>query len=180
AVARVARRRTPARPISPATSSPGAPADIGAPGRRPPGARSAIRTTRRGAAGVRAMAAASAARVLTLRGLPTRGSFPYVPRRPATSPAIDRLRGRIHAVGLRSTGSRLAVLRRLEQARTPVTHADIVNDLAPQGFDRATIYRNLIDLTEAGLASRTDLGDHVWRVRLRQHVPTGARRPPHF
>ena len=96
------------------------------------------------------------------------------------SPGIDRLRGRIHEVGLRSTGPRLAVLRRLERARTPVSHADIVNDLAPRGFDRATIYRNLIDLTEAGLASRTDLGDHVWRFELRKRERAGEAEHPHF
>src|SRR5262245_44102600 len=149
AVARVARRRTPARPISPATSSPCTPAGIGTPGLGHRG-----RDPRHGPRAEEPPACEPwrlpRQRSLTLRGLPTRGSFPYVPRRPATSPAIARLRGRIHAVGLRSTGSRLAVLRRLEQARTPVTHADIVSDLAPQGFDRATIYRNLIDLTEAG------------------------------
>src|SRR5262249_51074671 len=169
AVARVARRGTPARPISSATSSPCAPEVSG----RPAGGQRG-RDPRHGPRAEEPSACEPwrlpRQRALTLRGLPTRGSFPYVPRRPATSPAIDRLRGRIHAVGLRSTGSRLAVLRRLEQARTPVTHADIVNDLAPEGFDRATIYRNLIDLTEAGLASRTDLGDHVWRFELRQHV----------
>jgi Fur family ferric uptake transcriptional regulator len=103
-----------------------------------------------------------------------------VRRRPAASPAFDRLRGRIHEVGLRSTGPRLAVLRRLERARTPVSHADIVNELAPRGFDRATIYRNLIDLTDAGLASRTDLGDHVWRFELRRHVGAGDVEHPHF
>src|SRR5262249_41359602 len=47
--------------------APCAPAGIGTPGRRPPGARSATRTTRRGAAGVRAMAAASAARARVAR-----------------------------------------------------------------------------------------------------------------
>ena len=118
-------------------------------------------------------------RAIALRAGATRGSFQDVRRRPA-SPAIDRLRGRIHAVGLRSTGPRLAVLRRLERARTPVSHADIVNDLAPRGFDRATIYRNLIDLTEAGLVSRTDLGDHVWRFELRKRERVGEAEHPHF
>jgi Fur family transcriptional regulator, ferric uptake regulator len=111
-----------------------------------------------------------------------------VPRRPATSPKIsaqnsptvERLRGRIRGAGLRSTGPRLAVLRRLERARTPVTHGDIVHDLAPDGFDRATLYRNLMDLTQAGLVSRTDLGDHVWRFELRTESRTRDGDHPHF
>ncbi len=108
------------------------------------------------------------------------GNVFLVPRRPATSPAIERLRGQIRGVGLRSTGPRVAVLRRLERAHTPVSHADIVNDLAPQGFDRATIYRNLMDLTQAGLASRTDLGDHVWRFELRRQERAHDGEHPHF
>jgi Fur family ferric uptake transcriptional regulator len=103
-----------------------------------------------------------------------------VARRHPTSPPIERLRGRIRGVGLRSTGPRLAVLRRLEQARTPVTHADIVHDLAPRGFDRATIYRNLMDLTQAGLVSRTDLGDHVWRFELRGRARARDGEHAHF
>lgn len=100
-------------------------------------------------------------------------------RTSATSPAIERLRRQIRGAGLRSTAPRVAVLRRLEQARTPVSHAEIVTDLSPRGFDRATIYRNLIDLTQAGLASRTDLGDHVWRFELRQARASDGEHP-HF
>jgi len=47
-----------------------------------------------------------------------------------------------------------------------VSHSDLAEILQEEGFDRTTIYRNLIDLTEAGLARRTDLGDHVWRFEL--------------
>src|SRR5262249_45756222 len=118
-------------------------------------------------------------RAAALRDGRGRGSLPVVPRGPARSPAIERLRGRIHSVGLRSTGPRVAVLRRLEHARTPVSHADIVNDLAPLGFDRATIYRNLMDLTQAGMVSRTDLGDHVWRFELRRQVRMRDGEHPH-
>jgi Fur family ferric uptake transcriptional regulator len=41
-------------------------------------------------------------------------------------------------------------------------------------LDRATIYRNLSDLTEAGLLQRLDLGDHVWRFE-----PAPAAQPHH-
>ncbi|HEV7730528.1 MAG TPA: transcriptional repressor [Candidatus Binatia bacterium] len=94
---------------------------------------------------------------------------------------LEQLRGRIRGAGLRSTAPRVTVLRELEAASTPVTHADLVADLVPQGFDRATIYRNLIDLTDAGLVSRTDLGDHVWRFELRRpERKTKDGEHPHF
>ena len=45
-----------------------------------------------------------------------------------------------------------------------------------QAWDPATIYRNLTDLSEAGLARRTDVGDHVWRFEARSSG-IGRRRP---
>lgn len=74
-----------------------------------------------------------------------------------------QLEATLRKVGLRATASRLAVLRELMAADAPRTHAEITARLAGAEFDRATIYRNLIDFTEAGLVRRTDLGDHVWR-----------------
>lgn len=80
----------------------------------------------------------------------------------------DDLRAQLRGVGLRATTPRLAVLRSLVEATTPQSHADLVERLSPEGWDRATIYRNLTDLAEAGLARRTDLGDHVWRFEVRR------------
>lgn len=94
---------------------------------------------------------------------------------------VEQARATIRGAGLRSTGPRLAVLQRLDTARTPVTHAELVADLASLGFDRATIYRNLIDLTQAGLVTRTDLGDHVWRFERKRTATTGDEAEhPHF
>ena len=84
------------------------------------------------------------------------------------TPTVDELRVKIRDAGLRVTAPRVAVLQRLQDATAPVSHAEIADALAPQGWDRATIYRNLTDLTEAGLLHRTDLGDHVWRFELKR------------
>ena len=46
-------------------------------------------------------------------------------------------------------------------------------------MDRTTVYRNLVDLTEAGLVQRTDLGDHVWRFELKRGEGASIRHP-HF
>jgi Fur family ferric uptake transcriptional regulator len=62
----------------------------------------------------------------------------------------------------------VAVLRHLEQAAGPLTHADVAEALRTRGFDRATIYRNLIELSEAGLAARVELGDHMWRFEAKR------------
>lgn len=82
--------------------------------------------------------------------------------------SLDETRTTIRAAGLRSTMPRIAVLTYLHAVTTPLSHAEIFNALEEQGFDRATIYRNLVDLTEVGLLVRTDVGDHVWRFELRR------------
>jgi Fur family transcriptional regulator, ferric uptake regulator len=85
----------------------------------------------------------------------------------------------IRTKGLRATAPRIAVYDHLSRLATPVSHGDIAAELAGEGWDRATVYRNLIDLTEAGLVRRSDLGDHVWRFELvrGRHAASGH---PHF
>ncbi|MEX0714592.1 MAG: transcriptional repressor [Pirellulales bacterium] len=92
----------------------------------------------------------------------------------------DDLRDRIRDAGLRGTTARIAVLEKLEQAKTPLSHAELADVLVPQGFDRATVYRNLIDLTEAGLVARSELGDHVWRFESRRKGHAHISEHPHF
>lgn len=48
----------------------------------------------------------------------------------------------------------------------PLSHAEVCARVGDAGFDRATIYRNLVDLGDAGAVKRTDIGDHVWRFEL--------------
>jgi Fur family ferric uptake transcriptional regulator len=97
------------------------------------------------------------------------------------TPSLDELKTTIRKAGLRSTAPRIAVLRRLSVASTPVSHGELVDALASDGMDRTTIYRNLVDLTEVGLVTRTDLGDHVWRFELKRSKGNGDdARHPHF
>lgn len=95
---------------------------------------------------------------------------------------VEALRERIRAAGLRVTAPRVAVLEHLERATSPVSHPELSEALAPDGWDRATIYRNLIDLTEAGLLRRTDVGDHVWRFEVKGEPGDahGNEVHPHF
>ena len=55
----------------------------------------------------------------------------------------EDVRRRIRGAGLRCTAARVAVLRHLETAPGPRTHAEVSESLDSLGFDRATIYRNL-------------------------------------
>lgn len=75
----------------------------------------------------------------------------------------EALRARIRDAGLRATQGRVVVYRHLLEAGRPVSHNDVVDALAGLQLDRASVYRNLMDLTRAGLLRRFDVGDHVWR-----------------
>ncbi|XXF77663.1 Fur family transcriptional regulator [Myxococcaceae bacterium GXIMD 01537] len=101
-------------------------------------------------------------------------------KRSSSPPKLTDYQERIRGAGLRSTAPRVAVLRELEGARSPLSHAELVDALGSEGYDRVTIYRNLTDLTEAGLVVRADLGDHVWRFELRRESGQHAGTHPHF
>lgn len=81
----------------------------------------------------------------------------------SASASKSELRDVIRAAGMRATASRIAVLDQLRNATRPISHAEIVGALEGEPWDRATLYRNLVDLTNAGLARKVELGDRVWR-----------------
>jgi len=86
----------------------------------------------------------------------------------------------LRSSGLRRTAPRVAVLQFLERASAPLAHGEVADKLAVLGYDRATVYRNLIDLVDAELVSRSDLGDHVWRFELRRSGKAHAAEHAHF
>jgi Fur family ferric uptake transcriptional regulator len=59
--------------------------------------------------------------------------------------ARDVLRG----AKLRSTTSRVAVLQYLAAASKPLSHADVSEALVPEGYDKSTLYRCLVELADA-------------------------------
>lgn len=92
----------------------------------------------------------------------------------------SELQERLRDAGLRSTGPRIAVLRHLMDQATPVSHAELCHELKNEGLDRATLYRNLIDLADVGIVSRVDLGDHVWRFEVKSRDGAHEGSHPHF
>ncbi len=83
-----------------------------------------------------------------------------------TKMTVDEARDRLRAAGLRCTACRIAVLRHLAGRSNPVSHAEVAEPLAADGFDNSTIYRSLVEFSEGGLTARLDVGDHVWRFEL--------------
>ena len=97
-----------------------------------------------------------------------------------SQPDIAEIQSLLRGAGLRSTSSRTSVLQRLREAESPMSHAELADQLPPIDFDKATFFRNLTDLTDAGLVVRTELGDHVWRFEVRDQNHTESGNHPHF
>jgi len=95
------------------------------------------------------------ATVLLLRAVPTESAN-----------RKKELKRVLRDAGLRATSARTLVLDCLMRAGRALTHAEVCEELDEHGYDRATLYRNLVDLTSGGLVNRTDLGDHLWRFEL--------------
>ncbi len=81
---------------------------------------------------------------------------------------------------LRVTEQRMTVLRAIASLRRPVSHAELTEQLSDAPLDRATIYRNLVALAEAGILVRTSLGDQVWRYELPRSENADHGIHPHF
>ena len=68
--------------------------------------------------------------------------------------------------GLRATAPRLAVLQLLSKIKEPISHGDVIAALGTQEWDPATLYRNLVKLSEVGLADTIHSADGVTRYVL--------------
>ena len=86
----------------------------------------------------------------------------------------------IRETGLRATPARIATLRLLHEATSPMTHAEVAEELQDLGVDKATVFRNLNDMATAGLLRRTELGDRVWRFELISDEDGHGSAHPHF
>src|ERR1700722_20047142 len=85
---------------------------------------------------------------------------------PSSPRKTVRFRALLASKDLRVTEQRLVVLGALSTSRSPVSFPELVERLGEGALDRATIYRNLLGLTEAGILIKTHLGDGVARYEL--------------
>ena len=89
-------------------------------------------------------------------------------------------RAALKDVQLRCTASRIAVLQFVSGQAAPQSHANLADALVPEGYDKSTLYRCLVEMAEAGLLSRLELGDHAWRFAFHSGAGRHASHHPHF
>jgi Fur family ferric uptake transcriptional regulator len=97
-----------------------------------------------------------------------------------TKTDLVEIKEAIRSAGLRATPARMSILRTLRSSTSPVTHAHLAEALDPLGIDKATVFRGLNDLTNAGLLRRTEVGDHVWRFEALDPTAPHSNDHPHF
>lgn len=96
------------------------------------------------------------------------------------SESSETIKSEIRNAGLRATPARIATLKLLHGAASPLTHAEVAEELQGLGVDKATVFRNLNDMAGAGLLRRTELGDRVWRFELIPEGDEHGAAHPHF
>ena len=62
--------------------------------------------------------------------------------------SMDEARATLRGSKLRCTSCRLAVLRHLSTATSPLSHSELAEQLVPRGYDKSTIYRSLVEMSE--------------------------------
>ncbi len=88
-------------------------------------------------------------------------------------------RNLLHDSELRVTAPRLAVLRVLAAAETPLSHTEVLEQLGETDWDPATVYRNLVKLREAKVAVVASRAEGIDRYALASTHDDGHRHP-HF
>ncbi|WP_040769884.1 Fur family transcriptional regulator [Novipirellula maiorica] len=94
--------------------------------------------------------------------------------------SLDLVKQAIRDAGLRATPARIATLQLLRASTSPLTHAVVAEHLSATGVDKATAFRNLNDMVDAGLLRRTEVGDHVWRFEAIRGEAGHDAAHPHF
>jgi Fur family ferric uptake transcriptional regulator len=98
----------------------------------------------------------------------------------APPPADAQLRELLSSRGLRVTEQRLALLREMAKLKGPISHPELTDRMASTGLDRATVYRSLLTLADAGVLIRAQLGDQIWRYEFPRTQSSDHAHHPHF
>ncbi len=92
----------------------------------------------------------------------------------------DQARALLRKHNLRVTAPRLAVLGVLADADTPLSHSEVLDRLGETDCDPATIYRNLVKLSDAQVAPIVSRAAGVDRYELIDNETHKNHIHPHF
>lgn len=82
--------------------------------------------------------------------------------------------------GLRATAPRVAVLRLLDREQRPLSHSEVLTLLGDSDWDQATVYRNLVKLSESGVTRVVSRAGGMARYELASDEGAPTQEHPHF
>lgn len=92
---------------------------------------------------------------------------------------LEKAKSDLRDRGLRVTAPRIAVLKVLAQASRPLSHSELVRELGDDLLsDKATVYRNLVALTDAQILRVATQVGGLTRFELSSR--DDSRAHPHF
>jgi Fur family ferric uptake transcriptional regulator len=91
----------------------------------------------------------------------------------------NKARRALQDARLYCTEARIAILKVLLQAVTPLRQDQIAEQLTERILNKVTVYRTLESLVVAGLVHRAFLHDRAWHFELADHC-TEKQCHPHF
>lgn len=104
-------------------------------------------------------------------GTPTAEELRYLPG-VTMAAGLAETKRRLRDLGLRVTAPRVGVLRVLDAAERPLSHAEVVSRLGGDAvedvalWDRATVYRNLVALVGVGLVRISSHAGGICRYEI--------------
>lgn len=93
---------------------------------------------------------------------------------------LDTIKALIKSHGLRVTSPRVAVLNAISQRPHPLSHSQLLELLDTNTFDDATVYRNLVRLTEVGILQIVSRAGGMARYELSPSHEHSHPQHPHF
>jgi len=91
----------------------------------------------------------------------------------------DKARHMLKEARLYCTEARVAILKVLMEAASPLRQDQIGSRLESRTLNKVTVYRTLDSLAEAGLVHRAFLQDRAWNFELADHC-SEKQCHPHF
>jgi Fe2+ or Zn2+ uptake regulation protein len=96
-----------------------------------------------------------------------------------TDPSDEKARQMLRETRLYCTEARVAILKVLMEAASPLRQDQIAGRLESRTLNRVTVYRTLDSLVEAGLVHRAFTQNRAWYFELADHC-SEKQCHPHF
>jgi Fe2+ or Zn2+ uptake regulation protein len=94
-------------------------------------------------------------------------------------PFDNKARKTLQDAKLYCTEARIAILRVLMQAASPLRQDQIAEQLTERALNKVTVYRTLESLVAAGVVHRAFMHNRAWHFELADHC-TDKQCHPHF